>query len=541
MKNLVMVNIPDLKEIAEFRTLYEAQSLEYLIESYKTDGQQTPIHISEDLVLVNGYQMVDAIKAAGGNTVMAIVIEGKPDIHKRIILNKYRKKTTADQLREIREVFKKYPKRQGQRISEDEPYERSKRIAGSINGKWKNDVIQNKLEYIINNDLEGDILSKGVIDKNWKVDTCYEYLTKKMKVDLENGYGFTAALFLGKYTVGEVNRLIEQRSVLDKKHEHTFVIPEKCNSYNMDCAKLAELPEFGKKVNLVITSIPYWDLRNYKVGQARQLGQESTKEEYGHNIAAIFRQLTPTLNETSNVIINIGETYKDGVGQGIPFLIRDYISRETSLVYKETLIWSKKNPRPQGEDVKRPVNSIEYLLWFVVDPQKSKYKLLTFPVEGKMPKMSAGVRDVSSTGTQSKKRKSIIKNYGKLQSHLREQEIENIIITSVGKNHDIFKISEVGHPAPMSPMLPVTLILMLTDEGDLVCDPFGGSNVVGKVALELNRRYLSTELSKEYFDIGCEMLLKGNENFDRDELDSINKMIYPDLNRDQEEFTKTAA
>ena len=126
-------------------------------------------------------------------------------------------------------------------------------------------------------------------------------------------------------------------------------------------------------------------------------------------------------------------------------------------------------------------------------------------------------------------------------SHLKEQEIEDIIMTSVGQNHDIFKISEVGHPAPMSPMLPVTLILMLSNEGDLVCDPFGGSNVVGKVALELNRRYLSTELSKEYFDIGCEMLKMGDENFDRESLDVINEMVYPDPQKAQDNIKPIAA
>lgn len=536
-----IINIQDLKEIKEFKTLYETQSIDELIESYKINTQRNPIHISEDLEIINGYRMVAAIKAAGGKTVKAIIIEGKPDINKRITLNQYRQKTSNDQIRELREVFKKYPRRQGVRNLENEPYDRAKRISNSVNGKYKNDVIQNKLEYTLENDLVGDVLSKGIVEKNWKVDTCYDFLKNKMPIDIKNGYGFTAHLMNGIYSVAEVNKFIEQRLVLDKKHEFTFVIPEKCNSYNMDCVGLSELPEFKNKVGLSLTSIPYWDLRNYKIGDKRQLGQEETKEEFGHNIASIFNNLTPVLNESSNVIINVGETYKNGVAQGIPFLIKEYISRETSLIYKDTLIWSKKNPRPQGEDVKRPVNSIEYLLWFVVDPKKAKYNLLTFPVEGKVPKITGGVRDVSSNGSQSKKRKSIIKNYGKLMSHLKEQEVEDIIITSVGKNHDIFKISEIGHPAPMSPMLPVTLILMLTDEGDLVCDPFGGSNVVGKVSLELNRRYLSTELSKEYFDIGCEMLIKGDENFDRDSLDTINRMIYPDFNRDQNDTTKLVA
>lgn len=39
---------------------------------------------------------------------------------------------------------------------------------------------------------------------------------------------------------------------------------------------------------------------------------------------------------------------------------------------------------------------------------------------------------------------------------------------------------------------------MLTDEGDLVVDIFGGSNTTGKAAEDLNRRWLSIDLSQEY-------------------------------------------
>ena len=259
---------------------------------------------------------------------------------------------------------------------------------------------------------------KVSVENNWKVDTCHEFLKNKMGVDTKKGYGFTKDLIQGKYSVSEVNKFIDQRLALDNKHKHTFIIPKKANSYNMDCVKLAELPEYKKKVGLTVTSIPYWDLRNYKVGAKRQLGQEETKEEFGQNIANVFNELMPTYDDSANIIINVGETFRDGVGQGIPFLVKDYIERETPLIYKDTLIWSKKNPRPQGESVQRPVNSIEYLLWFVVDPAKAKYNLLTFPVEGKSPRITGGVRDMASNGNQPKKRKSIIKNYGKLKSHL---------------------------------------------------------------------------------------------------------------------------
>ena len=113
-----------------------------------------------------------------------------------------------------------------------------------------------------------------------------------------------------------------------------------------------------------------------------------------------------------------------------------------------------------------------------------------------------------------------------MMSHIQEQKVETIVVTSVGQNHDIFKISEEGHPAAMSPMLPVTLTLMLSDEHDLVCDPFGGSNVVGKCAIELYRRYLGAELSKTYFNFGSEMLELGNRNYNREELDQINEMVF---------------
>lgn len=539
--NILTIMIQDLKEIKELKDLYSTQSIDELVQSIKLYGQQNPIHINVNNEIINGYRIVEAIKQCGGITVEAMIIDGKPGIHQRILLNQFRHKTTSDLIRETREVFKMFPKRQGQKNSDGEKYDRDQMISNSLGNKWRGDVIINKVEHVLNNDIDGDVLSKGIIDKNWKVEACYEFLKNKLSIDQEKGYGFTKQLIAGVYTVSEVNKFIDQRSSLDKRHEHTFVIPQKANFYNMDCVKLAGLPEFLKMICLIITSIPYWDLRNYKNGQIRQLGQEKSKEEFAQNIAAIFQKLIPTLQDSANVIINVGETYRDGVAQGIPFLIKEYITKETSLIYKDTLIWSKKNPRPQGEGVRRPVNSIEYLLWFVVNPEKSKYNLLTFPVQGKELKITKGVKDVSNRGERSPMRKSIIKNYGKLMSHLKEQDVENIIVTSVGKNHDIFKISEIGHPAPMSPMLPVTLTLMLSNEGDLVCDPFGGSNVVGKIAVELNRRYVAAELSKEYFDIGCEMLQKGNENFDRDSLDTINKTIYPDLNQDQDAITKIAA
>lgn len=54
------------------------------------------------------------------------------------------------------------------------------------------------------------------------------------------------------------------------------------------------------------------------------------------------------------------------------------------------------------------------------------------------------------------------------------------------------------HPARFPPAFAEFFIRFLTDEGDLVFDPFAGSNTTGFVAETMNRRWLAAELSEEY-------------------------------------------
>ena len=54
------------------------------------------------------------------------------------------------------------------------------------------------------------------------------------------------------------------------------------------------------------------------------------------------------------------------------------------------------------------------------------------------------------------------------------------------------------HPARFPALLPEYFIRFLTEPGDLVVDPFGGSCVTGMVAESLKRRWACIELSSEY-------------------------------------------
>lgn len=79
----------------------------------------------------------------------------------------------------------------------------------------------------------------------------------------------------------------------------------------------------------------------------------------------------------------------------------------------------------------------------------------------------------------------------------------NILTVPNTRSYDeyIFRCREAGlpiHPARFPPELPSFFIKFLTDEGDLVVDPFGGSNVTGQVAESLGRRWTSFEINPDY-------------------------------------------
>jgi site-specific DNA-methyltransferase (cytosine-N4-specific) len=56
------------------------------------------------------------------------------------------------------------------------------------------------------------------------------------------------------------------------------------------------------------------------------------------------------------------------------------------------------------------------------------------------------------------------------------------------------------HPARFPPGFAEFFIKFLTNEGDMVYDPFGGSNTTGYVAEMLGRRWQASELSQEYLE-----------------------------------------
>lgn len=58
-----------------------------------------------------------------------------------------------------------------------------------------------------------------------------------------------------------------------------------------------------------------------------------------------------------------------------------------------------------------------------------------------------------------------------------------------------------AHPCQMPEMLPGRAILFSTDENDTVFDPFTGSGTTAMACKKLNRKFIGSEISEEYFNL----------------------------------------
>lgn len=90
----------------------------------------------------------------------------------------------------------------------------------------------------------------------------------------------------------------------------TNIGPFALDSYNVgDCRELLrQLPD--ESVNCVVTSPPYWGLRDY--GVDGQLGLEPTPEEFVDRMVEVFEEVRRVLRADGTLWLNIGDTYAGG-------------------------------------------------------------------------------------------------------------------------------------------------------------------------------------------------------------------------------------
>lgn len=241
-------------------------------------------------------------------------------------------------------------------------------------------------------------------------------------------------------------------------------------------AVLERLPD--RSVQCIVTSPPYWGLRDYDIDD--QIGLEPTLPQFINALRSTFKEARRVLKDDGILWLNIGDGYTSGNRRwrapdkknparamnvrpdtpeglkkkdllGIPWRLA-FALQDDGWYLRADLIWHKPNAMP--ESVKdRPTRAHEYLFMF------TKSERYFYDRDAVIEPNGRNLRSVWNLHTQ-------------------------------GFPH--------AHFATFPPKLVEPCIRASTRAGDFVLDPFFGSGTVGVVAEELNRQYVGIELNPAY-------------------------------------------
>jgi site-specific DNA-methyltransferase (adenine-specific) len=243
---------------------------------------------------------------------------------------------------------------------------------------------------------------------------------------------------------------------------------------------LRELPE--RSMQAVVTSPPYWGLRDYKI--EGQIGLEETLQEFINRLVSVFSEVKRVVKDDGTLWLNIGDGYTSGNRGyrapdkknsaramsvrpdtpeglkpkdllGIPWRLA-FALQDDGWYLRSDIVWNKPNAMP--ESVKdRPTRAHEYL--FLLTKSESYYfdhaAICEPTTDGKLRHK----RSVWNVNTQA---------------------------------------TAGVHFATYPPALVVPCILASTRPGDFILDPFFGSGTTGVVAEQNQRKYIGIELHPEY-------------------------------------------
>lgn len=251
---------------------------------------------------------------------------------------------------------------------------------------------------------------------------------------------------------------------------------------------LDQLP--SQSVQCVITSPPYWGLRNYN--KEGQIGLEPTVEQYINRLVEVFAKVKRVLKDNGVLWLNVGDGYASGNRSyrapdkinsaramsvrpetpaglkpkdliGIPWRLA-FALQEDGWYLRMDVVWNKPNAAP--ESVKdRPTRAHEFL--FMLTKSESYFYDYYAMQE---PSLSGGLRN--------------------------RRSVWNVNTKSTPFAHYATFPTELIEPC----------INCCTDPDDFVLDPFFGSGTVGVACCETERNFVGIELNSDYVNIAKKRL-----------------------------------
>lgn len=276
-------------------------------------------------------------------------------------------------------------------------------------------------------------------------------------------------------------------------------------------------------VNMVITSPPYWALRDY--GVERQLGLEPTFQEYINKLCDVFDEVKRVLKDTGTCWVNLGDTYgghrgclqrpggetdyaKTAMGQqafingNLPgtkhkclCMIPSRFAIEMTnrgRISRNEIIWHKPKCMPSSITDRFTVDFEK--LFFFTKSKKYHFEQQHDPMSTSSINrlnQNAQVQNGSDRANGGEKTNGNMKAVGDLSKGRNKRCVWTISP----------KPFKEAHFAVYPPELIETPIKAGCPEGGIVLDPFMGSGTTALVALRLNRKFVGIELNPKYIEI----------------------------------------
>lgn len=226
-----------------------------------------------------------------------------------------------------------------------------------------------------------------------------------------------------------------------------------------------------------ITSPPYWDLKDY--GHEDQIGWGQALDEYLEEMRLIFRAVHRHTRDDGSLWI-VADSLRPSDPDGgvrrlepLPFQLADE-AREAGWSLRDIIIWKKDKTLPWSSPG-RLRNIFEYVLLLVKSDQfKYRVDRIRDPIRLKQWWVKWPERHHPE---------------GKVPVN-----VWDIPIPVQGS----WKADELEHMCPLPPDLVERLVLLSTDPGDVVFDPFAGTGVVIAEAERLGRHGVGIELVDRY-------------------------------------------
>lgn len=283
----------------------------------------------------------------------------------------------------------------------------------------------------------------------------------------------------------------------------------------------------SNSVQCVVTSPPYWGLRDY--GVSGQLGLEPTPQEYVATMARVFDEVRRVLKPDGTLWLNVGDSYsasgrgagtknmsakqssnagsrhlqskiesEGAIGRnwmapppgfkrkeliGIPWRLA-FALQDAGWYLRQDIIWAKRNPMPESV-TDRCTKAHEYL--FLLS------KSATYYFDQEAIKESA-----ESPKRPSKKRGEFA---GKTETIAGRRNAFRAV-TEMRNKRSVWTLSNRpfrgAHFATFPPDLVAPCILAGSRAGDVVLDPFMGSGTTAAVAEYFGRNWIGCELNSTY-------------------------------------------